>query len=122
MKYIKQFAIIALITFLGEVLNTLLPLPVPASIYGMVLLFLSLKTGLLKLSQVEDTADLLLGVMPIFFIVPTVGIMDSFSLIKNNLGGILFICIISTMVVMFVTGRVSQAIMKHDSKKKEEKQ
>lgn len=44
MKYVKQFAIIALMTFLGEFFNYLLPLPVPASIYGM-LLFICLFTN-----------------------------------------------------------------------------
>ncbi len=116
MKYIKQFAIIALITFLGEVLNFLLPLPVPASIYGMVLLFIFLQTGILKLSQIEETADLLLSVMSIFFISPTVSIMSSVGLIKDNLLGVLFICIVSTVVVMAVTGRVAQAVMRRREK------
>ena len=112
MKYIKQFAIIAAITFLGEVLNYLLPLPVPASIYGMVLLFVCLKTGIIKLSQIEDTANLLLGIMPIFFISPTVGIMDSFGLIKNDLLGILVLCIVS-MLTMTSCGEKSP-INKHN--------
>lgn len=119
MKYIKQFAIIALLTFLGEVLNLLLPLPVPASIYGMILLFLCLQTGILKLSQIEETADLLLGVMPIFFISPTVSLMSSIGVIKDSLLGVFLTCIISTAVVMAVTGLVSQAVIRHD--KKEEK-
>ena len=119
MKYIKQFAIIALLTFLGEVLNLLLPLPVPASIYGMILLFLCLQTGILKLSQIEETADLLLGVMPIFFISPTVSLMSSIGIIKDSLLGVFLTCIISTAVVMAVTGLVSQAVIRHD--KKEEK-
>lgn len=121
MKYVKQFVIIALITFLGEVLNFILPLPVPGSIYGMVILFLALKSGVLKLSRIEDAADLLLSVMPIFFIVPTVGIMDSFGMIKHALAEILVVCVVSTMVVMAVTGWVSQAIMKRDDQKKEDK-
>ena len=54
MTYVKQFALIALLTFIGECLNLLIPLPVPASIYGMVLLFLCLQTGILKLSQIEE--------------------------------------------------------------------
>ena len=121
MKYVKQFAIIAAITFLGEVLNYILPLPVPASIYGMILLFVCLKTGIIKLSQIEDTANLLLGIMPIFFISPTVGIMDSFGLIKNDLFAILVLCIVSTSVVMAVTGWVSQAIINHEERTKEAK-
>lgn len=116
MKYIKQFALIALITFLGECLNLLIPLPIPASIYGMILLFLSLQTGILKLSQIEETADLLLGVMPIFFISPTVSLMSSIGLIKDSLFGVLVVCIISTAVVMAVTGLVAQAVIRRDKK------
>lgn len=116
MKYVKQFAIIALMTFLGECLNLLLPLPVPASIYGMILLFLSLQTGILKLSQIEEAADVLLGVMPIFFISPTVSLMISIGVIKDSLLGVFVTCIISTVVVMAVTGLVSQAIIRHGKK------
>jgi len=116
MKYIKQFALISLITFLGEILNLLLPLPVPASIYGMVLLFVCLMTGLIKLPQIEETADLLLNVMPIFFISPTVSIMSSVGMMKDDLLGVLLTCIVSTLVVMAVTGWVAQAVMKRSEK------
>ena len=117
MKYIKQFTIIALMTFLGECLNLLLPLTVPASIYGMVLLFLCLLSGVIKLPQIEDTADLMLGVMPIFFISPTVSLMSSIGVIKDSLFGVLFACIISTVAVLSVTGLVAQAVIRHDKKK-----
>ena len=118
MKYIKQFAIIALMTFLGECCNLLIPLPVPASIYGMILLFLSLQTGILKLSQIEETADLLLGVMPIFFISPTVSLMSSIGSIRDSLFGVAAVCIVSTAVVMVVTGLVSQTVIRHEKKEK----
>ena len=116
MKYIKQFAVIGTITFCGELLNLLLPFPVPASIYGMVLLFVCLLTGIIKLSAIEETADLLLSVMPIFFISPTVSIMSSVGLMKDQLLGIFLTCIVSTMVVMAVTGWVAQAVMKRGEK------
>ena len=119
MKYIKQFAVIALMTFIGEVLNLLIPLPVPASIYGMVLLFLSLQTGILKLSQIEETADLLLGVMPIFFIAPTVSLMSSIGAIKDSLLGVFITCVVSTAAVMVVTGLVAQAVIRHEKKEAE---
>lgn len=116
MKYIKQFALIALLTFIGECLNLLIPLPVPASIYGMVLLFLCLQTGILKLSQIEETADLLLGVMPIFFISPTVSLMSSIGVIKDSLLGVFVVCIVSTIAVMTVTGLVAQFVIRQDKK------
>lgn len=120
MKYIKQFALIVLMTFLGECMNCLIPLPVPASIYGMVLLFLCLQTGLIKLGQIEETADLLLNVMPIFFISPTVSLMSSIGVIKDSLAAILVICVVSTAVVMAVTGLVSQAVIRHERKEEEQ--
>lgn len=116
MKYIRQFAVIALMTFLGELLNLLLPLPVPASIYGMILLFLSLQTGLLKLSQIEETADFILSVMPIFFISPTVSLMSSIGVIKDSLLGVIVTCVVSTAAVMVVTGLVSQTVIRRDRK------
>lgn len=121
MKYVKQFALIVLMTFLGECLNILLPLPVPASIYGMLLLFICLQTGIIKLAQIEETADFFLVAMPVFFISPSVSLMSSIGAIKGSLAGILVICLVSTAVVMAVTGLVSQAVIRHDRKKKGEK-
>lgn len=118
MKYVKQFALIALMTFLGECLNRLLPLPVPASIYGMLLLFVCLQTGIVKLSQIGETADLFLAVMPLFFISPTVSLMVTIGIIKDSLLGIIGVCVISTAVVMVVTGLVSQAVIRHERKEK----
>lgn len=117
MKYVKQFAVIALMTFIGECLNLLIPLPVPASIYGMILLFICLQTGILKLSQIEETADFFLAAMPIFFISPSVSLMSSIGVIKGSLVGILVITLVSTAVVMAVTGLVSQAVIRHDKAK-----
>ena len=56
MKYVKQFAIILLVSLVGELMSFLLPLPVPASNYGLVLMLFSLLTGLIKLDAVHDTA------------------------------------------------------------------
>ena len=64
MKYVKQFGIIIMISFVGEVLNYLIPIPVPASIYGMVIMLVLLTSGKLKLESVRDTAIFLIEVMP----------------------------------------------------------
>lgn len=119
MKFIKQFAVIVVMTFLGEVLNFLIPLPVPGSIYGMLLLFLCLQTGILKLSQIEETADFLLGIMPLFFISPTVSLMSSIGIIKDSLLAIILICFLSAAAVFVATGRVSQAVIRRQREKEE---
>ena len=74
MKYILQFEIIIAISLIGELLNRIIPLPIPASIYGMVILFTALCTGLIKLSAVRETGKFLIYIMPMMFIPATVGL------------------------------------------------
>ncbi len=119
MKYLIQFAIIGGITLLGEILNLLLPFPVPASVYGLVLLFLVLVSGLIKLEQVEETADFFVNIMPVLFIAPAVSMMDTLLGLKGSIFAILLITIVTTVLVMAVTGLVSQMIIRYRKKKGE---
>lgn len=112
MKYLAQFGIIIAITFAGELLNRLIPAPVPASIYGLVILLILLLSGLLKVSQVKETSDFLIAVMPIMFVPPAVGLMESWGILSGNLIPILVILVVSTILVMAVTGMVIQALAK----------
>lgn len=82
MKYVKQFLIILLISFIGEGLNYLIPAPVPASIYGMVILFVCLCTKVVKLDDVKDTGMFLIEIMPLMFIPAGVGLMKSWGVLK----------------------------------------
>lgn len=111
MKYVGQIMIISVITFLGELLNLLLPLPVPASVYGMLLLFLCLQTRLIRLEQIAETADFLLLIMPVFFISPSVGLIDTFVKVADSIVGILVISVVSTVTVMAATGLIAQGII-----------
>lgn len=120
MNYIFQLAIIFGISFLGELLNALLPLPVPASVYGLAILFLLLCTKIVKLEQVETVADFLMAIMPLFFIEPTVGIMTSYGLVKGNILALFVACFLSFVAVLAVTGLVSQFMIRLGRKKKKE--
>jgi len=111
MKYIKQFAIIMGITFLGEVLNNLIPLPIPASIYGMIILFVLLLSGVLKLGQVEETGDFLVNIMPVMFIPAAVGILDSLAAVRTMLIPILITITLITCLVMIITGKVTEFLI-----------
>lgn len=112
MKYLFQFMIIAFISFVGELLNHLIPLPVPASVYGVVIMFLCLLTGLIKLEQIEEASGFLLNIMPVLFVPAAVNLITVFGDIKGSLVQIVIITLVSTIVVMAVTGVVSQAIIK----------
>lgn len=112
MKYIKQFLIILLISFIGEGLNYLIPVPIPASIYGMVILFVCLCTKIIKLDDVKDTGLFLIEIMPLMFIPAGVGLMKSWGVLKPLIIPVLVITVVSLVAVMGVSGRVSQSIIK----------
>lgn len=117
MKFIKQLRIILSISFVAEVMEYFIPLPVAASIYGLVLMLIGLVTGLIPLKEVEDAADFLVEIMPIMFIPATVGIMTSIEALKQMLVPLCVISIVSTVLVFGVTGRVTQGIIRKDNKK-----
>ena len=112
MKYVKQFLIILLISFIGEGLNYLIPAPVPASIYGMVILFVCLCTKVVKLDDVKDTGMFLIDIMPLMFIPCGVVLVTAWGDLKDMMLPVVVITIISTILVMAVTGKATELIMK----------
>lgn len=120
MNYIFQLAIIFGISFIGELLNAILPLPVPASVYGLIIMFLLLCTKIVKLEQVETVSEYLMAIMPLFFIEPTIGIMNSYGLVKGNILALFLACFLSFAAVIAVTGLVSQTIIRLQRKKEDE--
>lgn len=108
MKYIYQALIIAAVTFTAELLKFILPFPFPASIYGLILLFTLLKTGVLKLSQVEDVGGLLLELMPLLLVPASVSFITSLDAVKRLLLPVLIMGLGGTTLVLLVTGRVTQ--------------
>lgn len=117
MKYIRQFAIILTISFLGEVLKSLIPLSIPASIYGLVLMLAALCTGIIKPDSVKESAKFLVEVMPLMFIPAAVGLTESWGIIRPALVPILVLTLVSTVLVMAVSGRVTQAVIRRGRKK-----
>lgn len=119
MKYIKQLGIILTISFIGEILNHFIPLPIPASIYGLVLMFVCLQTGIIKLDAVKDTADFLIEIMPMMFIPAAVGLIESWEIIQPNALAYVAIAIVSTITVMFAAGHITQFIIRRSKKEGE---
>lgn len=117
MKYLKQFLIILIISLIGEVLNKLLPLPVPASIYGMVILFAGLLTGVIKLESVKEAGSFLIEIMPVMFIPAGVGLISSWINLKPIIIPVCIITVVTIFTVMGVSGHVTQFIVKHSKNK-----
>lgn len=121
MKYLKQFLIILAISFAGEILKALIPLPIPASIYGMVLMFIGLLSGIIHLEQVKEAGSFLIEIMPVMFIPAGVGLMNSYGMLRPILVPVSLITVFTIITVMAVTGHVSQFIIRHDIKKQNQK-
>lgn len=116
-KYVWQMGIIMAISFVGELMNKLLPLPVPGSVYGLVIMLIMLLTGIVKLEWVEETASFLVKIMPIMFVSAGVSMMTCIGSVMDQLVGFVLVCVISTVVVMAVTGVAAQFMLKRKEKK-----
>lgn len=112
MKYLKQFFIILGISFAGEIFKLLIPLPIPASIYGMIILFIGLMTGIIKLDSVRETGKFLIEIMPVMFIPAGVGLMNSWSTLKAILGPVFLVTVVTNITVMLAAGWTSQIIIR----------
>ncbi len=117
MKYLSQFLIIMGFTLLGEVLQRMVPLPIPASVYGITLLFLALCLGWVKAGQVKEVGGFLSSILPILFVSPAVGIVEDWGLIREDLAVILLLLVGSTVLTFGISGRVTQAVRNRGGKK-----
>ena len=120
MKYVIQFLIIAAFAFIGELLHWFIPLPIPASIYGIVLLFIALELKWVKISDIREVSSFLIAVIPIMFIPAAAGLMESWGAVKSSVWEYALIAIVSTFVVMGVSGAVTQFVIWRGKKKNEQ--
>lgn len=120
MKYVIQFLIIAAFAFIGELLHWFIPLPIPASIYGIVLLFIALELKWVKVSDIREVSSFLIAVMPIMFIPAAAGLLESWGAVKSSVWEYALITIVSTFVVMGVSGAVTQFVIWRGKKKNEQ--
>lgn len=110
MKYVFQFLRILAYCFLGEVLHALLPLPIPASIYGLSLLLAALRTGVVELEQVRETAGFLIAIFPLLFVPGAAGIMELGPVLAKNGLPVLLAVVLVTILVMAAAGWATQAV------------
>ena len=120
MKYLKQFLIILFVSFLGEILNYLIPLPIPASIYGILLMFLALELHIIPLSSVREAGRFLIEIMPVMFIPAAVGLIEAWGILKPNWLTYTLIMFATTFIVMIFSGRITQAVIRRGKDRAED--
>lgn len=111
MRYVIQLFIIICFSFAGELMRRLLPFPIPASIYGIVLLFIALELKWVKVKQIREVSTTLIISMPVMFVPPAVGLISSWENIKDNWPEYLAITFASTFAVMAISGWTTQRIL-----------
>lgn len=111
LERIKELFWIFGFSLAGELAHHLLPLPVPASIYGLLGLLAALKAGWLHPAKVERTADFLVEIMPLLFVPAGVGLVASWEDLRPVLVPVLLITLVSTVLVFGVTGVVAQRLL-----------
>ena len=112
MKYMKEIGIIIVISFIGEMLNYIIPLKIPASIYGLIILFVCLKSKIITLNSVEYTGRFLIEIMPLMFIPAAAGLINVWSELKEFLVPIVIITVLTTVIMLAVTGLVTQKVIR----------
>lgn len=118
MRFIKQFSIILFLSFLGEILHDLIPLPIPASVYGLLLMLILLQSHILKLDQVKEASEFLIEIMPVMFIPAGVGLLTSWDALQPVFFPIVVIILVTTVFVMAVTGGVTQKMIRSEQNRK----
>lgn len=121
MKFFRESILLLSIYFAGKIISNLLNLPVPGSIIGMILLFVLLTSHIVKVEKVENLANFFLDHLAFFFIPASVGLMTSFVSLKGSIFKIILLCILTTIIVIAVTGITVQFICNRKSVKEDKK-
>ncbi|MBQ2901576.1 MAG: CidA/LrgA family protein [Agathobacter sp.] len=114
MKYLKQMTIILAVTLMGEVIKYFMPFPIPASIYGLILMFVFLMTNVIKIENIKETGDFLVEIMPVLFIPAAVGLIDMAEELKAMFLPIMLVVGPVTLLVMIVAGKVTDSLIKEE--------
>ena len=119
MKYLRQFVIILLVTAIGEIIRYFVPLPIPGSIYGLVLMFILLCAKVIRIEDVKETAVFLIEIMPVMFIPAAAGLIDSWGDLQPILFQTIVILVVTTVIVMAVTGKTAMFMIGKEKKNHE---
>lgn len=109
---LKQFSIILSIYFLGELLQKIFGLPIPGNILGMLILFFGLLAGIIKLEMINRITDFLLDNLAFFFLPAGVSLITCFSVLEGKWTAVLGVSVISTVVILGVTGLTVEFVKK----------
>ncbi len=119
MKHLKEFGVILGVSCLGEIMRYMIPFAIPSTVYGLVLMVVLLQCKVIKLEQVKETSVYLLDIMPILFVPSAVALMTTWGELQTIAFPVCIIAVVSTILVLFVTGKVTDIMILRGEKKDE---
>lgn len=115
---LKQFFIILAALFLGYSIAVVFNLPIPSNVVGLLILFIAMCIGIVKEKHVDKVSDFIIKYLAVFFVAPTVGIMQYFNLIGEKFFYIIIPLILSIIIGLFAAGATTQLIIRIMDKKR----
>ncbi|SGW82127.1 holin-like protein [Staphylococcus argenteus] len=119
--FFHQVIVIALVLFVSKIIESFMPIPMPASVIGLVLLFILLCTGAVKLGEVKKVGTTLTNNIGLLFVPAGISVVNSLGVISQAPFLIIGLIIVSTILLLICTGYVTQIIMKVTSRSKGDK-
>lgn len=116
LKILRQLCIILAICFAGEMVHRFLNIPVPGNVIGMIILFICLCTGIIKLDMIGDISSFLIDHLAFFFLPAGVGLIACIKILGGSWIAILVITLAVTVIVMVITGHTVQLLMRSRKK------
>lgn len=117
MQYVRQFFIILLLSFAGEIVHQLVPAPIPASVYGLVLFFLCLQFKIVKLESVEAVSRFFLILLPMTLVPLTVGIVDSIDVLYKVAVPAILLGVFGTILTALAAGGAAEVIVRRNERR-----
>lgn len=118
---LKQVVIILSALFLGYALSLALHVPIPANVLGFVILFAALCFGIIKLRHVDKVSDFIIKYLAVFFVTPSIGIMQYFDLIGEQFFSIVVPLMFSILIGFFTAAKVTELCIRLSDRSKMKK-
>ncbi|PSB71976.1 antiholin-like murein hydrolase modulator LrgA [Bacillus pumilus] len=120
--FLSQAFIFATVMFVSNLISMYLPIPMPASVIGLVLLFVLLTTKIVKLEQVEQLGTSLTGLISFLFVPSGISVIQSLGVMQEVGVQVIGVIIIATIMLLAATGLFSQLLMQLSEKPQKHKE
>ncbi|GEP79451.1 antiholin-like murein hydrolase modulator LrgA [Staphylococcus carnosus] len=111
-SFLHQVLVIGIILLISKIIESFIPIPMPASVIGLVLMFIALSTGIIKLGEVEGVGSALTNNISFLFVPAGISVINSLGILSKSPFLIILLIIISTILLLLCTGFVSQILVK----------